>query len=120
MQMRSCGLAIALLALIACGDSRHVAFVVETEGEARITEVRLRVGEDVRVFVDVPHGKRIEEDDLVEGMEVELHARNGGDQGALLVTAWVDDCLAGEARCDGEGCMVDLAVVIEDVCGAEP
>ena len=114
MPMRSPWSALALLlALTACGQSHDVAFVLETEGEARVTEVHFRVGEHVRFFRDVPHGKRIEEDDLVDGMEVALHARNGGDQGALLVTAFLNGCQVDEARCDGEGCMVDVDLVIE-------
>ena len=102
--------------LAACGDSADVRFVVTTELEARATQVELHVGDETRFFERVDHGAEVVEQSVPEGTRVQLRARNGGDEGALIIEAWQDGCARGTQRCDGVGCVTFVDFVVEAEC----
>ena len=114
--MRTTATAATALLLAACGGSADVRFVVTTEREARATSVELRVGDETRFFERVDHGTEIVERSVPEGTRVELRARNGGDDGTLIVEAWQDGCSRGTQRCEGVDCVTFVEFVVEAEC----
>ncbi|WP_373044979.1 hypothetical protein [Vulgatibacter sp.] len=112
---RLAGIALAI-ALAGCGVERDVRFVVETDGEARATELELRVDEETRFFEQVAHGDDIVERGVLEGTRVSLKARNGGDEGRVLLRAFVDDCEVAEQHCDGTACVSFVELTVDEGC----
>ena len=114
--MRTLAIAAVAIAASGCGTGRDVSFVVETEGEARATEVTLRVDAEIRLYEEVRSGERIRRRDVMDGTAVELQARNGGDEGAVVVYAFIDGCAVREERCQGAGCVTTLALEVHEAC----
>ena len=99
-----------------CGTGSDVRFLVETEGEARATELELRIGGETRYFAEVEHGREIVERDVPEGTDVSLRARNGGGEGGLLIGAFVDGCAVSAHECTGTACIVYSQLTVRSGC----
>lgn len=102
--------------LAACGGSADVRFVVGAEGDARATDVELRVGDETRFFESVPAGHTIVERSVPEGTSVRLEAVNGGDSGTLAIEAWQDGCARGAQTCTGAACVTFVEFTVEHGC----
>ena len=113
---RAIATAVTVFALAACGSGRDVRFVVEVSGEARATDLELRVGADTRIYDERAHGAEIVERDLPDGTRVSLRGRNGGDAGDVILRAFVDDCEADSQSCTGEGCVAFVELTVRESC----
>ena len=116
MSTRSIAIAAVALLVAGCGTGRDLALIIETEGDARASDVRLRIDDEVRLYGDVRDGRRIRERDVMDGTLVELHAANGGGGGAVIVRALVDGCELDRARCEGAGCTARLRIEVREAC----
>lgn len=114
--MRAIAWAALLAPLAACGGGADVRFVVTVEGEARATDVELRVGDETRYFESVPNGHAIVEHAVPEGTHVGLQARNGGDEGAVSIEGLQDACTRGTQRCEGVGCVTFVEFTVDGGC----
>jgi len=107
---------VTSVALAACGGGHEVRLVVELAGEARATDLQLRVGDDTRFYETRAHGEAIVERDVPEETRVTFRARNGGDGGELVLRAFVDGCEVESQSCEGAGCVGFLEITVRGGC----